>query len=271
MNNNDQYKIEELKKSDIKPLLKDGFSLLFRTPLLSAFSGIVMTLLLFSAFLLSASGLMYIPLVIIIPFFSYIFCKANDNSTPFWKLDFRYFKFIPPQYILFVVIFTVVTFFIGFMESSVEEVVADENSQTQQIMEHLAVVIIPFLTAILSSYILVSCNFTSMISYHCAEKWQLLNLNIKEDIKALSSFHLIIDDGINKTRLLLSFIGFSFYFVFYLLVFIFKLDLFFIITGLILTTLFLHHFLYVVIKHICGDGGINDKVKEKVFKFSESM
>ena len=114
MSDNDQYRIDKLEKEEVKPLLKEGFSLLFRTPLLTVLSGLFLFSLVYTSYLLNDTSLMYLPLLIIIPFFSYSFCKANDHSLPFWKLDFRYFKYTPLQYIFFIILFTVISVLIGF-------------------------------------------------------------------------------------------------------------------------------------------------------------
>lgn len=273
MSDNDQYKIEKLEKNEVKPLLKEAFSLIFRTPLLSVVSGLVMFSLLYLSYLFDSTSLMYVPLLIIIPFFSYSFCKANDHSLPFWKLDFRHLKFTPLQYVFFIVLFTVISVIILFFNSFFPEdtTTTEEKKNLGELMILLIAFLVVFIFSILSSFIFVRCNFTSMLSFHCGEKWQLLNINLREDIKAIGSFHSIVNDGAEKSKMLLTIIGFLFYFSYFLIVYLFISNIFLIVTGFILLTLYLHHFLYVVIKHICNDGGINDKVKEKSFQFAEGM
>ena len=273
MSDNDQYRIDKLEKEEVKPLLKEGFSLLFRTPLLTVLSGLFLFGLVYTSYLLSDTSLMYLPLLIIIPFFSYSFCKANDHSLPFWKLDFRYFKFTPLQYIFFIIIFTVISVLIGFFGSFFEEdsTTTEEKTEMAQSLVYLIIFLSGLIFAGLASFVFVGCNFTSMLSYHCAEKWQILHLHLKEDINALMAFHSLIEEGSEKNKLLLCIIGFLFYFSFYALCVLLLDSLFTFYVCFIGVTLFLHHFLYVVIKHICNDGGINDKVKEKTFQFAEGM
>lgn len=269
MSNNEEFKIDELEKKDIKPLLKEGFSLLFRSPLLSLLSGIILFSLILLSYLIKNTSLHFFPLLILIPFFSYIFCKANDHSTPFWKLDFRYFKFTPHKYIFFIIFFSVVLIIVNLIEYF-SDTNAIDKEQLANNTTYLSFVLFPLILSVLSSFIFISCNFTSMLSYHCSEKWFLLDLNIKDDFEVLSSFNLIIEEGAEKSKLLLSLICGFIYFIVYLSSCFFISNVFVLLLIVVITTLFLHHFLYVVIKHICGDGGINDKVKEKVFKFSES-
>ncbi len=273
MSDNDQYKIDKLEKEEVKPLLKEGFSLLFRTPLLTVLSGLFLFGLIYVSYLLNDTSLMYFPLLIIIPFFSYSFCKANDHSLPFWKLDFRYFKFTPLQYIFFIIFLTIISALIAFVGSFFEEdnTTTEEKTEMAKSFIYLIVFLVGLFFSAISSFVFVNCHFTSMLSYHCAEKWQILHLHVKEDINALISFHSLIDDGAQKNRLLLCIIGFLFYFSFYILCFLLFDSLFIFGICFIFVTLFLHHFLYVVIKHICNDGGINDKVKEKTFQFAEGM
>lgn len=271
--NDDHYKIEKLEKTEIKKMFKSGFQLFFRVPILSFFlAGFVMSTLALSYFSVG-TGLMYFFPLLILPVISFHFCQSNDNNTPIWNFDWRYIKFVPIQYVAFVILM-IILIFIGsgidalFPASNKEEESVSQNSTWIAILAYTLIFV--FVPA-LFSYLFARCNFNSLLCLYCANKWQLLNLNLKEDFKALMSFHAIVDEGFDKNHFLILFIGF-FYFLFVsILCFLLSNHYMILISILSFSICIFHNILYVIVKHICKDGGINEKIKVKSFQRAESM
>ena len=269
----EQYKIEKLEKNEIKDLFKSGFSLFFRVPIASFFLAVVVAISLFSSHFFIDTGLMYLFPLILLPIISHHICQSNDNSSPVWQFDKRYFKFIPFQYIIFIVLVTV---FVGFMHGlesffNPNETEEESSKQSAEWMAVVAYILLMICFPALLGYVFGRCNFNSILTMYCANKWQLMNLDLKEDFKALVAFHELVGVGYNKNHLLIFAISFGYFFVVLLLSLLLIGNSILLFAFVSFSICLLHNFFYVVVKHICKDGGINDKVKEKSFQYAEGM
>jgi hypothetical protein len=270
-----QYNIDKLEPAERKNVIKNGFQLFFRRPINGFILAFFVGICFFSSYLLKGTPFIYFLPILILPFISFSICHANDNNNNFWNFNIQNLKFIPIQHIFFQIGFIIFMLLLEIVkivfsnEEATNEIV--EESVKSGFMEVVIGLFIFLIVPVLFSYLFSILNFNSMLRIYCANKWKITHLNLKEDFKALLSFHEIVEGNLRKNLRFVFLLGFVLFFISNIIsaFFIQSTEIYLIFISFVVCIL--HNILYVIIKNICGDGGINEKETQKVFKQAEGM